>query len=73
MDGVRRPFVNEFKCVGCGICENACPIQPVAAIRAFSFGDKRYMTREAQKAFFDQSKNGPIRQSNDQTIKPSND
>ena len=52
VDGVKRPFVDEHKCVGCGICENACPIQPVAAIRAFSFGDRRYWTREQQKAFF---------------------
>ena len=48
-DGVKRPFVNERKCVGCGICESACPIQPVAAIRVYSFGDKRHMTREEQK------------------------
>ncbi len=51
VEGVRRPFVEEHKCVGCGICENVCPIQPQAAIRVFSFGDKRHMTREAQKAF----------------------
>lgn len=55
VEGVRRPFVEEHKCVGCGICENVCPIQPVAAIRAFSFGDKRHMTREAQRAFFKQA------------------
>jgi polyferredoxin len=55
VDGVRRPFVEEHKCVGCGICENVCPIQPVAAIRAFSFGDKRHMTREAQRAFLEQA------------------
>ena len=35
-DGVKRPFVNEEKCVGCGICESACPIQPAAAIRVYS-------------------------------------
>jgi MauM/NapG family ferredoxin protein len=39
--GVGCPVVNEAKCVGCGACENACPIQPVAAIRVFSRGDKR--------------------------------
>ena len=49
VDGVRRPFVNEKKCTGCGICENACPIQPQAAIRVFSFGDKRHMSREEQR------------------------
>ncbi len=37
----RRPYVNEDKCVGCGICESACPIQPVAAIRVYSRGDRR--------------------------------
>ena len=41
VDGIRRPFVNEEKCVGCGICESACPIQPTAAIRVFSRGDRR--------------------------------
>jgi len=49
VDGVRRPFVNEKKCTGCGKCESACPIQPQAAIRVFSFGDKRHMSREEQK------------------------
>jgi len=49
VDGVRRPFVNEKKCTGCGICESACPIQPQAAIRVFSFGDKRHMSREEQR------------------------
>lgn len=58
IDGNRRPFVNGNKCVGCGICENACPIQPVAAIRVFSFGDKRHMSRDSQKAFFQQTGNG---------------
>lgn len=51
VDGVKRPFVNEKTCVGCGICEFACPIQPVAAIRVYSFGDKRDMSREEQKAW----------------------
>jgi polyferredoxin/formate hydrogenlyase subunit 6/NADH:ubiquinone oxidoreductase subunit I len=55
VDGVKRPFINEHKCVGCGICENVCPIQPVAAVRVFSLGDKRHMTREMQKAFFEQA------------------
>jgi polyferredoxin len=51
VDGVRRPFVDEKKCVGCGICEANCPIQPQAAIRVFSFGDKRHMSREQQQAW----------------------
>jgi polyferredoxin/formate hydrogenlyase subunit 6/NADH:ubiquinone oxidoreductase subunit I len=49
VDGVRRPFVDEKKCTGCGICENACPIQPQSAIRVFSFGDKRHMSRGEQR------------------------
>ena len=40
-EGFKRPFVDEKKCTGCGICESACPIQPVAAIRVYSLGDKR--------------------------------
>lgn len=56
VDGVKRPFVDEHKCVGCGICENACPIQPLAAIRVFSFGDQRHKSRDEQKAFFRQSR-----------------
>lgn len=55
VDGVQRPFVEEHKCVGCGICENVCPIQPTAAVRVFSSGDQRYRTREEQKLFFDQA------------------
>ena len=39
--GARVPTVNEEKCVGCGLCEAACPIQPKAAIRVYSFGDRR--------------------------------
>lgn len=58
VEGARRPFVEEHKCVGCGICENVCPIQPMAAIRAFSFGDKRHMTREEQKAYFERAPGG---------------
>lgn len=55
VEGVRRPFVEEHKCVGCGICENVCPIQPAAAIRVFAFGDKRNLSRGAQKAYFEQA------------------
>jgi ferredoxin-type protein NapG len=30
MDGKLRPVVDEKKCVGCGICENVCPVDPAA-------------------------------------------
>ncbi len=54
VDGFSRPFVNEQKCVGCGICEAKCPIQPVAPIRVFSHGDKRHMSRAEQKQWAEQ-------------------
>ena len=31
-EGEKRPFVDEAKCVGCGMCEQACPIKPETAI-----------------------------------------
>jgi Pyruvate/2-oxoacid:ferredoxin oxidoreductase delta subunit len=30
---VARPCVDEDVCVGCGICQNKCPVRPVRAIR----------------------------------------
>jgi formate hydrogenlyase subunit 6/NADH:ubiquinone oxidoreductase subunit I len=32
VDGLKRPFVLEHRCNGCGQCETACPIQGDAAI-----------------------------------------
>ncbi|MEN6567260.1 MAG: 4Fe-4S binding protein [Veillonellales bacterium] len=34
-DGLHRPTVLADKCVGCGTCENACPVDGEAAIRVF--------------------------------------
>jgi polyferredoxin len=51
VDGRRRPFVNDHVCVGCGICENRCPVGPDAAIRVFNFGDRRDWSRQDQKRF----------------------
>jgi polyferredoxin/formate hydrogenlyase subunit 6/NADH:ubiquinone oxidoreductase subunit I len=31
-EGRRRPQINEEKCVGCGLCENKCPVAPEKAI-----------------------------------------
>lgn len=31
-DGLRAPFVDADKCVGCGQCEHVCPVKPEAAI-----------------------------------------
>lgn len=32
MDNELRPIVDKNKCVGCGICENVCPVEPAAII-----------------------------------------
>ena len=29
----RRPVVSEHRCIGCGACENVCPVNPTSAIR----------------------------------------
>jgi ferredoxin len=41
IDGFKRPLIDETKCVGCGECENKCPIQPDAAITVSSLGERR--------------------------------
>lgn len=51
IDGVAYPIVNDQICVGCGLCEAHCPIQPQAAIRVYNLGDKRSWSREKQKRF----------------------
>ncbi len=33
---VRRPVVIHERCIGCGICENRCPVKGEAAIRVFT-------------------------------------
>ncbi len=47
--GDKRPVVNERICVGCGICECVCPVEPLGAIRVDSSGDKRHLARSEQK------------------------
>ena len=48
VDGNRKPFVNDEVCIGCGECERVCPIQPVAAIRVYSHGERREKSRSQQ-------------------------
>jgi MauM/NapG family ferredoxin protein len=36
-----RPRVEAARCVGCGICENRCPVGEEAAIRVTSVGESR--------------------------------
>ena len=33
--GILRPRIDEYLCVGCGICQNKCPVRPQRAIRVF--------------------------------------
>jgi MauM/NapG family ferredoxin protein len=38
---VKQPHVNAELCIGCGICENKCPVSDQAAIRVTSVGESR--------------------------------
>ncbi len=35
---ILRPYVDEDLCVGCGICQNKCPVRPQRAIRVYPLG-----------------------------------
>ena len=38
---LQRPFVDEDKCTGCGLCEHHCPVGGRAAIYVERFGEER--------------------------------
>ncbi|MEO5345460.1 MAG: 4Fe-4S binding protein [Magnetococcus sp. YQC-9] len=38
---LKRPFVQPELCIGCGVCENKCPVADLAAIRVSSVGESR--------------------------------
>jgi len=40
-DGLRRPFVIDTKCNGCGFCEQVCPVKGESAIMVTSHGELR--------------------------------
>lgn len=44
------PIVDRRKCVGCGMCEFFCPVQPEAAIRVSSSGEKRIKLARKKQA-----------------------
>ncbi|MBF0455415.1 MAG: 4Fe-4S binding protein [Magnetococcales bacterium] len=41
MRQVKQPYVEPSACIGCGICENKCPVMDKAAIRVTSVGESR--------------------------------
>lgn len=48
INGRLRPHVDEAICIGCGICENKCPVDPESAIRVYSQGEKRILLEKNQ-------------------------
>jgi polyferredoxin len=43
---LKRPFVEPTKCIGCGICENKCPVADLPAVRVSSVGESRSKTNK---------------------------
>jgi len=43
---VLRPYVNPSRCIGCGVCENHCPVQGKRGIRVSSVGESRSRTNQ---------------------------
>lgn len=46
VDSKNRPVVNEDLCMGCGLCEQSCPVEGKSAINVSNRGEKRYSLRE---------------------------
>ena len=38
---LKQPYVEPRLCIGCGICENKCPVEDLPAIRVSSVGETR--------------------------------
>jgi MauM/NapG family ferredoxin protein len=50
VDGHKRPFVDESRCNGCGICEAVCPVHGEAAIVVYPMGEIRQREGSYQEA-----------------------
>jgi len=47
---VKRPHVNADLCIGCGICQDKCPVSDQAAIRVTSVGETRNFKNQFRTA-----------------------
>jgi len=43
---VQLPYVDLKRCVGCGICENKCPVRGLPAIRTIAAGESRSLENQ---------------------------
>jgi formate hydrogenlyase subunit 6/NADH:ubiquinone oxidoreductase subunit I len=43
---VQLPYVDLQKCIGCGICENKCPVRGLPAIRTIAAGESRSLKNQ---------------------------
>jgi len=43
---LKQPYVDPRLCIGCGICENKCPVEDLAAIRVSSVGETRSVSNQ---------------------------
>ena len=43
---VKYPYVVRELCIGCGICENKCPVRGLPAIRAIAAGESRSLRNQ---------------------------
>jgi ferredoxin-type protein NapF len=63
VEGVPRPVVVERVCVGCGLCEWVCPVEPLGAVWVSSLGDKRHLSREEQRQLRDEAEQDGVEES----------
>ncbi len=48
---VRQPYVVDSLCIGCGICENRCPLSGEAAVLVTAAGESRHAGRAARDGY----------------------